>query len=118
MPSSGSANTEMPKRHRPAISNTRGARSAIAAADALPTLYPALRHSAATLLAASGLDAQLADDLVQEVTSRWFRRRMRFYSGGGMYVWLVRSIPLVLKEWQRRRRRHPEPIDMAESLEA
>ena len=63
------------------------------------------------------MDRQLADDLVQEVTSRWFRKHMQFHSGGAMYVWLVRCIPLVLKEWRRRKQRHPDALDIARPLE-
>jgi DNA-directed RNA polymerase specialized sigma24 family protein len=62
------------------------------------------------------MDRQLADDLVQEITSRWFRRHMQFHSGGAMYVWLVRCIPLVLKEWRRSRIRHADALDVAIEL--
>jgi DNA-directed RNA polymerase specialized sigma24 family protein len=69
------------------------------------------------MLLAEGFDRQLTEDLVQEITSRWFRKHMQFESPGAMYIWLVRSIPFVLMEWRKRKQRHPDALDVAKPLE-
>ena len=106
-------------RRTPAIRISRGAIPSRDALDALAALYPALLRSGAAYLRAKDLDDQLAEDLLQEASMRWFRKGMKFQSGSGMFRWLATCMGFVVREWARRDRRskdvlNQEPLSLDE----
>lgn len=109
-PNSKQALKQGPPAH-PAIRISRGANPSRAELDALAALYPALLRSGAALLQTRELDTQLAEDLAQEASMRWFRKGLEFQSRSGMFRWLATCMGFVVREWARRDRRSEDALN-------